>query len=229
MEGYFQNPKNGYVEKAYTSVSWLWLLLFGVFYFALKGIWGHAIISFVLAFLTGGISWLIYPFFTYRIVRKHFLRKGWIPVKCGREISEAATAFSEYSYPLNVASQSTRMASSNSQRRDAEKSKGKGVFKRAVKSGVFLLIIIFLFVIIGQVLNELLMPSTGSLSNRGSIQQSYAPSEKGPYSRNLICKAGIAAIMGRSPKIMTASPPNNEIIFISYERGDGKNSHTGAK
>lgn len=34
----------------------------------------------VLAILTCGISWLIYPFSAPGILRKHYLQKGWIPV-----------------------------------------------------------------------------------------------------------------------------------------------------
>jgi hypothetical protein len=52
-------------------------LLFGPFYFAIKGIWSHAIISFVLACATVGISWLIYPFWAKRIVEASYLRRGW--------------------------------------------------------------------------------------------------------------------------------------------------------
>jgi hypothetical protein len=65
----FRNPNNGYVETA--SVPFLWTLLFGCFYFAVKGIWSHAIIAGILAICTGGIAWLIYPFFAKRIVRSN--------------------------------------------------------------------------------------------------------------------------------------------------------------
>jgi hypothetical protein len=71
----FRNPANGYEEDV--SLAWLWCLLFGGFYFALKGAWAHALIGFVLALFTFGLSWLIYPFFARRIVEKHYLRMGW--------------------------------------------------------------------------------------------------------------------------------------------------------
>jgi hypothetical protein len=74
----FQNPANGYVEE--TKDAWLWCLLFGCIYFAVKGIWTHAIAAAVLAILTVGLSWLIYPFFANDIVRTHYLRKGWVEV-----------------------------------------------------------------------------------------------------------------------------------------------------
>jgi len=74
----FQNKNNGYIEE--TSLTFLWVLLFGVFYFLYKKIWNHALISFGLAIITAGVSWLIYPFFGKEIVRKNFLRNGWIEV-----------------------------------------------------------------------------------------------------------------------------------------------------
>ena len=78
----FRNPSNGYEENV--GRAWLWCLLFGPVYFAAKGIWGHAAISLLLAILTSYvfgffISWFIYPFFANAIVRKHYLRNGWVP------------------------------------------------------------------------------------------------------------------------------------------------------
>jgi hypothetical protein len=75
----FRNPANGYEEDA--SSSWLWCFLFGPLYFALKGIWTHAAFSAGLAILTCGISWLFYPFFAKSIIRRSYLRKGWIAVE----------------------------------------------------------------------------------------------------------------------------------------------------
>lgn len=74
----FKNPQNGFTEE--TNKSWLWALLFGCFYFAKHGVWPHVFISFFLAVFTGGISWLIYPFFTKDIIRKCYLKKGWIEI-----------------------------------------------------------------------------------------------------------------------------------------------------
>jgi hypothetical protein len=74
----FENPQNGYTETV--TFAFLWCLLFGCFYFAIKGVWGHALIAFVLALITGGLSWLIYPFFAKGIVAKSYLRRGWSEV-----------------------------------------------------------------------------------------------------------------------------------------------------
>lgn len=73
----FRNPHNGYEEEL-SNVTWLWVLLFGTLYFAVKGVWTHAAVSLVLAFLTWGVSWLIYPFFAYDIMERHYRRNGWV-------------------------------------------------------------------------------------------------------------------------------------------------------
>ena len=73
----FKNPSNGYIEEI-SSCAWLWVLLFGCFYFVVKGVWRHALVGFFCALLTYGISWFVYPFFASSIIRKHYLRKGWI-------------------------------------------------------------------------------------------------------------------------------------------------------
>jgi hypothetical protein len=76
----FKNPANGYTEEASGPFSWLWCLLFGVFYFAVKGNWKHVFIGLILAVITGGISWLIYPFFVYGINDYYYQLRGWIKI-----------------------------------------------------------------------------------------------------------------------------------------------------
>ena len=73
----FKNPNNDYIESAGGSVSWLWVLLFGPFYWAVKGVWRHFIIHLFLALVTFGVVHFIYPFFVYSILQKHYLRMGW--------------------------------------------------------------------------------------------------------------------------------------------------------
>jgi hypothetical protein len=73
----FRNSANGYEEAVGTP--WIWCLLFGCVYFAAKGIWTHAVAALLLALLTAGLSWLVYPFFARQIVETHYLRRGWIP------------------------------------------------------------------------------------------------------------------------------------------------------
>ena len=75
----FKNTANNYVEE--TSLPFVWTLLFGSLYLLVKGLWGHAIISFILALFTFGISWLIYPFIAGDLVYNDYLKRGWVPVE----------------------------------------------------------------------------------------------------------------------------------------------------
>lgn len=75
----FVNPANGYRKEV--TVPWLWTLLFGFLYFAAHGVWTHAIIGLVLACVTFGVSWLLYPFFASSIIRQHYLGRGWKQLK----------------------------------------------------------------------------------------------------------------------------------------------------
>lgn len=74
----YQNPENGYTQSS--SLPFLWSFLFGWMYFAVKGIWSHALISLVLAVITFGVSIFIYPFFTKGILENHYESKGWSKV-----------------------------------------------------------------------------------------------------------------------------------------------------
>ena len=76
----FINPQNNYYEQVADRRSWLRCLVFGPLYWYYKGIFLHALASLVLAVITGGISWLFYPFFTYSIIRYDYLKKGWIEI-----------------------------------------------------------------------------------------------------------------------------------------------------
>ena len=81
MSRYFQHPHSGHVIKAVGNFPWLWTLLFGPFYFGYKGHVGHAILAFIAAFCTVGISMFIYPFFASGIVTRGFIEKGWREVR----------------------------------------------------------------------------------------------------------------------------------------------------
>jgi hypothetical protein len=71
----FQHPSNGYIEEC--ASPWLWTLLFGFFYFAYKGIWGHALLGAIVGLCSAGLSWCIYPFFARGIIRAAYVRAGW--------------------------------------------------------------------------------------------------------------------------------------------------------
>lgn len=88
----FRNPLNGYEEEV--GIAWPWCLLFGPLYFAAKGVWSHAAISLIVAIATGGLSWLVYPFFARAIVEQHYLRNGWLVA------TASASAAAQPSAPL---------------------------------------------------------------------------------------------------------------------------------
>ena len=54
---------------AQEEVSWVWTLIGGSIYFFIKGWWKAGLISFVIAIFTGGLSWLVIPFFAQSFVR----------------------------------------------------------------------------------------------------------------------------------------------------------------
>jgi hypothetical protein len=80
----FTHPLNQH--RATVRAPRFWTLLFGPLYFASHGAWGQALISFVMAVCTVGVSWLVYPFFAPRIVRSAYLTQGW------QEAGPASTA-----------------------------------------------------------------------------------------------------------------------------------------
>jgi len=66
----------GTMEKDLRNCFW-WSLIFGPFYFAYMGVWDTAVISFILAVVSGGLSVLVYPFFTEKIIVANYVKKGW--------------------------------------------------------------------------------------------------------------------------------------------------------
>ena len=76
----FKNPMNDFEETVSSGLSWLWCFLFGPIYWAVKGIWRHAVVHLALAIITAGIAHFVYPFFTYKIIKKHYNKIGWIEV-----------------------------------------------------------------------------------------------------------------------------------------------------
>ena len=73
----FQNPANEHIEEVSGPFSWFWVFLFGPLYWAVKGIWTHAVAHLVLAIITVGFAHFVYPFFSYGIIKKHYLKAGW--------------------------------------------------------------------------------------------------------------------------------------------------------
>ena len=76
----FKHPQNGYTQSVSQIGAFLGCLAFGVFYFAYKGAWRHALLSLGAAACTFGVSCIMYPFFAYRCVEHSYLERGWKPV-----------------------------------------------------------------------------------------------------------------------------------------------------
>ena len=78
----FKNPKTGEVADLYEP-PWAVVLLFGFFYFLFKKIWINVFISFILAIMTAGGSWFIYPFFARMMIRWEYKQRGWLDLSDG--------------------------------------------------------------------------------------------------------------------------------------------------
>jgi hypothetical protein len=76
----FRNPVTGHTLRVERSSTFFLTLLFGCFYLAYKEAWLHAAIALLLAFVTYGLSWIIYPFFAYRVIVDTYRRKGWVEI-----------------------------------------------------------------------------------------------------------------------------------------------------
>jgi hypothetical protein len=85
----FKNPVNGYTQHVTRAGAFFGCLLFGIFYFAYKGVWKHFLISTLAAFCTLGASWFVYPFFAYECVSHSYLEKGWKQIAGGRRVASA--------------------------------------------------------------------------------------------------------------------------------------------
>lgn len=75
----FKHPQTGAIESV-SELAWLWVLLFGFFYFTYKRIWIQVFAHILFAIVTFGLSWLIYPFLAADLIRKHYLKRGWVEV-----------------------------------------------------------------------------------------------------------------------------------------------------
>lgn len=94
MEQAFRNPANGHTESV-GGMSWLAVIVFGAFYLAYKGLWGHFFIWLLLvggfSVLTGGPGLIIalplasigYAIGINGILTNSYLRKGWVEVSGG--------------------------------------------------------------------------------------------------------------------------------------------------
>lgn len=109
MKMQFEHPANGHMEEV--DGAWFYTLLFGCFYLGYKNAWGAAVLAFATAFFTGGLAWLVMPFFAEDVIRKSYLRRGWkeLPVAPVAAPSEkpkrSAKAEAEHQQKLAAAKQ----------------------------------------------------------------------------------------------------------------------------
>jgi hypothetical protein len=82
-ETFLQNPVTGQVVTLQKWPTFGLTLLFGCFYLAYHGAWWNALISLALAWITWGLAWVIYPFFTYRFLVDSYRRRGWVVMPPG--------------------------------------------------------------------------------------------------------------------------------------------------
>jgi len=75
--GKLYHPLNNHPEEIYEGFSWP-CLLFGFMWYLVKGMFGWAIINFLVAGFTFGISLLIFPFFANNHRKESLLKKGYL-------------------------------------------------------------------------------------------------------------------------------------------------------
>lgn len=78
------DPKTGTKEQTWAGFSWP-CLVFGVFWFLYKRMYGWSVITFLAAVLTSGIAWFVFPFFANGVHRSHLQKSGWLPELQGAE------------------------------------------------------------------------------------------------------------------------------------------------
>ncbi len=54
--------------KNNAPLAWLWVILFGGFYFMFKGRWGHGVLCIALSIMTHGLSNIVYAILAGRII-----------------------------------------------------------------------------------------------------------------------------------------------------------------
>ena len=75
--GNLYHPLNRYAEPIFRGFSWP-CFFFGFLWFAVKGMWGWAIVGLILAFSTFGLSWFVFPFLANEMYTKSLLKQGYL-------------------------------------------------------------------------------------------------------------------------------------------------------
>lgn len=97
MARYFEDPRNSHREEVNGWAS-LWALCFGLFYFAIKGVWRHVVIQLLVivffiatmgppGIMFGLLMWVVYAALAQGVVASNYLRNGWREVSSMRASS----------------------------------------------------------------------------------------------------------------------------------------------
>jgi hypothetical protein len=84
------HPANGAIEEIWEGFSWP-CLFFGFIWYIYKGMWGWGVIALILAFVTLGLSWLVFPFFANEQHAKSLLKRGYLNEKQWNERKQSGS------------------------------------------------------------------------------------------------------------------------------------------
>ena len=79
----FEHPSGNGHRESVSHLAVLWALLFGCFFFAWRGVWGHAVLSLLVAIVTFGLGWLVYALLAPAVLLGSYRRRGWFEVADG--------------------------------------------------------------------------------------------------------------------------------------------------
>jgi hypothetical protein len=105
--GTLYHPINKEPSDIFSGFNWP-CLFFGSFWFAVKGMWFWTFGSGLLALLTLGASWIIFPFLANGMYRKHLRSQGWLteeqtegaPVPKLEFVQPSAQQMTTFTHPL---------------------------------------------------------------------------------------------------------------------------------
>jgi hypothetical protein len=78
IAGVFVHPATRERVQTYNGFSWPCFFC-GCFWYVVKSMWGMGILAFLLAFVSFGLSWLVFPFVANDQYRKSLVRDGYVP------------------------------------------------------------------------------------------------------------------------------------------------------
>ncbi len=95
----YENPATGWRE-AVPTLAWVWLLLFGGFYLALRGLWRPALFMLVVITITSMIFapllvivmpafWILAATQAQKVFHEHYMRAGWYEIDPWQQDDEA--------------------------------------------------------------------------------------------------------------------------------------------